>query len=114
MKFRLFALIALLALVVLIAAPPAFAQGPEPSSTSTPDVVLRLFLDTLQGKVTPNADALFDQSRQSATDLLNQSGTDLFFLDFGNPDLPLNQFAAKVARALLTLTPLYAFAYLAF
>ncbi len=114
MKFRLFSLIALLALALVFAAPPAYAQGPVPGSSSTPDIVLRLFLDTLQGKVTPNADALFDQSRQSATSLLNQSGTDLFFLDFGNPDLPLNQFAAEVARALLMLTPLYAFAYLAF
>ncbi len=116
MKFRILSLIALLALALALLAPPAFAQGPQPGSgsSSTTDIVLRLFLDTLQGKVTPNADALFNQSRQSAESLLNQPGTDLFFLDFGDPNLPLNQFAAGVARVLLALTPLYAFAYLGF
>lgn len=73
----------------------------------------QLVLDILQGKQPTGSDVLFQQSRQSAQDLLNSSGTaDLFFLDFGNPNLRLNQFAETLARNLLALTPLYVLAYL--
>jgi hypothetical protein len=44
--------------------------------------------------------------------LINSPQADIVFLDFGNPNLPFNQFAATLARNLLLLTPLYALAYL--
>jgi len=95
------------------AAPAAHAQGPTPPSTNDKIlVIVQLVLDTLQGKTTIGADALFEQAKQAATNLLGAPNADLFFLDFGNPNLPLNQFAGTIARNLLALTPLYAIAYL--
>lgn len=116
MKLRLnLNLLLLVFALALLSAPVAYAQGPTPPEMSGLDkalTIVRLALDTLQGKPTLGADALFEQSKQSATALVNSSGADLFFLDFGNPNLPLNQFAAGVARNLLALTPLYALGYL--
>ncbi|CAG0944218.1 hypothetical protein ANRL1_01647 [Anaerolineae bacterium] len=115
-KTRLLAMsvVALLAFAILFAAPVAHAQGPTSQTDAAGKIVaiVRVLLDTLQGKATPDANALFQQSKQSATQFLNSPTADLFFLDFGNPNLPLNQFAANVARNLLALTPLYALAYL--
>ena len=112
MKTR-FAIVIVL-LMIWLAAPAAHAQGPTSQTDAASKIVAiaRVLLDTLQGKATPDANALFQQSKQSATQLLNSPTADLFFLDFGNPNLPLNQFAANVARNLLALTPLYALAYL--
>jgi hypothetical protein len=73
--------------------------------------IVRMISDLAQGKVTPNPDQLFQQSRQGATDLLSQEGAGIFFLDFADPNLGINQFAATVASTLLALTPLYVFAY---
>lgn len=99
----------------------ASAQGPTPtpspnsaSSNDTLAAVARLALDTLQGQSTANSDQLFEQSKQSVTGLMNNSNVDLFFLDFGNPNLGLNQFAAIAASNLLLLTPLYLIGYLVF
>ena len=75
-------------------------------------MILRLAIDALQGKTTSGGDALFEQAKQSIANLVNSPSADIFFFDFGNPNLPLNQFAAEVARNLLLLTPLYAIAYL--
>ncbi len=73
----------------------------------------RLMIDILQGRQPSAPDLLFRESEQSAKNLLNNSGSaDLFFLDFGNPNLRLNQFAAELARNLLALTPLYVLGYL--
>lgn len=97
-----------------VAAPNVNAQGPTPPPPTDTDrilAVVRLALDTLQGKSTLGADTLFEQARQSASNLVSSSA-DWFFLDFGNPNLPMNQFAATVARNLLILTPLYALGYL--
>ena len=112
MKTRFTVVIVVLAM--WLAAPVAHAQGPTSQTDAASKLVAiaRVLLDTLQGKATPDANALFQQSKQSATQLLNSPTADLFFLDFGNPNLPLNQFAANVARNLLALTPLYALAYL--
>jgi hypothetical protein len=102
-----------------VATPNPLPPAPEPKRTSKDDNVERvlavvlLALDTLQGKTTVGADLLFAQAKQSAENLVNSPGADLFFLDFGNPNLPLNQFAGTVARNLLALTPLYALGYLA-
>lgn len=86
------------------------AQGPTPAGDTEPIVtILRLILDTLQGKPTLGADVLFEQAKRAAIQL---GASDLFFLDFGNPNLPFNQFAATLARNLLALTPLYALGYL--
>ena len=89
------------------------AQGPTPTpppngvSTSDPlAAIARIALDTLQGQSTLNSDQLFEQSKQSVSTLMNNSDSGLFFLDFGNPNLGLNQFAALAARNLLLLTPL--------
>lgn len=88
----------------------AYAQGPtQPSDADKVFTILRLVLDTLQGKSTLGADTLFEQAKRAATQL---GTSDLFFLDFGNPNLPFNQFAATLARNLLALTPLYALGYL--
>lgn len=96
-----------------IAAPSAHAQGPLPTSTDKLVAIVQLILDTLQGKTTIGADALFAQAQNAATNLLGTPNADLFFLDFGNPNLPINQFATTLARNLLALTPLYALGYLA-
>ncbi len=103
----------------------AFAQGPTPTPPTqqggggTLDTVQKLMAagqlatDILQGKQPAGADVLFQESKQSAQDLLNSSnGAGLFFLDFGDPNLRLNQFAATLARNLLALTPLYVLGYL--
>lgn len=112
-----------LMLCALLAAPAAYAQGPAPTppNPSPPGqtgdtgqklaTIAQLALDLLQGRATPNADALFEQAKQAAAGFAGNS--DFFFLDFGNPNLPLNQFAIGVARTLLWLTPLYALGYLA-
>lgn len=118
---------ALLVLALLGSVPVAHAQDPTPTPIAPPNPVStalsevdkiyaigQLATDLLQGKLTPNPNALFSQSKQSATDLLNQQGAGIFFLDFANPNLGINQFAAEVARNLLALTPLYIFAYLIF
>ncbi|MBI5650618.1 MAG: hypothetical protein HZC40_09270 [Chloroflexi bacterium] len=96
---------------ILFAAPIARAQGSTPSADNLAKIVAitRVLLDTLQGKASPDANALFEQSRQAAT----LFASDLFLLDFGNPNLPLNQFAATLATNLLALTPLYVFGYIA-
>jgi hypothetical protein len=110
-KITALIVVALIAFCVL--APAANAQGPTPPSPNDKILaIVQLVLDTLQGKATVGADALFDQAKQAATNLLGAPNADLFFLDFGNPNLPLNQFAATLARNLLALTPLYAIAYL--
>ena len=119
------ALLLLTALVVLHSSRPAYAQNPTPTpppppqtqNNSTADTLVsiaRLALDTLQGQSTANADDLFQRSKESVSGLMDSSNVDLFFLDFGNPNLSLNQFAATVARNLLLLTPLYAAGYLFF
>ncbi len=102
---------------VAFAAPPA--APPQQGGTGPLDTAQKIFaigqlvLDILQGKQPTGADVLFQQSRQSAQDLLSQNkGADLFFLDFGNPNLRLNQFAATLAKNLLSLTPLYVLGYL--
>ncbi len=111
-KIIAFSFVALVALS--IATPIAHAQGPTPPTSADKFVTIaQLILDTLQGRTTLGADALFEQAKQAATNLLGAPNADLFFLDFGNPNLPLNQFAATVARNLLLLTPLYALGYLA-
>lgn len=99
--------------IVCCAAPAAHAQGPTPTSADKFFAIAQLILDTLQGKTTPGADALFEQAKQAATNLLAAPNADLFFLDLGNPNLPLNRFAETLARNLLALTPLYALGYLA-
>lgn len=73
--------------------------------------IVQMISDLAQGKVTPNADQLFQQSRSQATDLLSQEGAGVFFLDFADPNLGINQFAAELASTLLALTPLYVLAY---
>jgi hypothetical protein len=102
-----------------------YAQGPTPQPTvqqggtgpvDTLQKIMaigQLVSDILQGKQPTGADALFQESKQSAQELLAQSnGADIFFLDFGDPSLRLNQFAATLARNLLALTPLYVLGYL--
>ena len=97
------------------------AQGPTPtpppSGVTAGDslaAIAQLALDTLQGQSTLNSDQLFEQSKQSVNSLMSNSDSDLFFLDFGNPNLGLNQFAALAAQNLLLLTPLYVVGYLIF
>jgi hypothetical protein len=95
-------------------APPAAPGGiPLPGSQELDKVyaILRMLTDLAQGKVTPNPDSLFQQAQQGATDLLDQPGAGIFFLDFADPNLGINQFAAGVASTLLALTPLYVLAY---
>ncbi len=97
-----------------------YAQGPTPTpppqnqnggAPSALDSILQLALDTLRGQTTTGADQLFEQSKQSARGLIGNPDTDIFFLDFGDPNLPLNEFAALAARNLLLLTPLYVVGY---
>ncbi len=72
--------------------------------------IVQMVSDLAQGKVT-NPDQLFAQSKQSATEMLEQNGAGIFFLDFADPNLPINQFVGTIASTLLALTPLYVFAY---
>jgi len=112
-KYLLTALLVSAMVVWCIAAPAAHAQGPTPPGASDKILaIIQLALDTLQGKTTIGADALFEQAKNAATNLLGAPNAEVFFLDFGNPNLPLNQFAATLARNLLALTPLYALGYL--
>lgn len=118
----------LLLVTLVIGAHVAHAQDPTPTPTTPPTggfqipgaqeldkvyAIVRMISDLAQGKVTPNPDSLFQQAQQGATDLLNQPGAGIFFLDFADPNLGINQFAASVASTLLALTPLYVFAYVA-
>lgn len=73
--------------------------------------IVQMISDLAQGKVTPNPDQIFQQSRNQATDLLSQEGAGIFFLDFADPNLGINQFVAGIANTLLALTPLYVVAY---
>lgn len=87
--------------------------GGGPDSMQNLLAIGQLVLDIFQGKKTSGTEMLFQQSEESAAKLLEGSGTtDLFFLDFGNPDLRINEFAGKLAGNLLILTPLYVAAYL--
>jgi len=72
--------------------------------------IMQMVSDLAQGRVT-NPDQLFAQSKQSATEILDQPGAGIFFLDFADPNLPINQFVGTIASTLLALTPLYVFAY---
>lgn len=72
--------------------------------------IVQMVSDLVQGKVT-NPDQLFAQSKQSAAEILDHPGAGIFFLDFADPNLPINQFVGTLASALLALTPLYVFAY---
>lgn len=96
--------------------PPTTAPGglPIPGAQELDKVyaIVRMVSDLAQGKVTPNPDQLFQQSKQGATDLLSHEGAGIFFLDFADPNLGINQFMATVASTLLALTPLYVFAYI--
>ncbi len=92
---------------------PPPAQGGQVDAVQKVFAIGQLVLDILQGKQPVGTAALFEQSKQSAASVLNSGSADLFFLDFGNPDLRLNQFAGTLARNLLALTPLYVFGYLA-
>ncbi len=122
------AIVIALVMIFTAAVPRAHAQDPTPVATPAPNVpspegsspldtaqkvftIGRLVLDILQGKPTEGADVIFEQSKESASNLLNSGSADIFFLDFGNPNLRLNQFAAEVARNLLALTPLYVIGY---
>lgn len=119
MKFRL----ALVLLVVLLvpAGSAASAQGPAPTAPpaqgSGVDGVTKLAViaqtigDMLQGKPVDPARQLLESAREQSRQL-DQSGGSLFFFDFGDPALPLNEFAGQTARTLLVLTPLYVLAYL--
>jgi hypothetical protein len=108
----------------------AHAQDPTPQPTSPPArlptgegsllpqipeldkvyAIVQMVSDLAQGKVT-NPDQLFAQSKESATEMLEQHGAGIFFLDFADPNLPINQFVGTIASTLLALTPLYVFAY---
>lgn len=117
----------LLLLLCMIGSQVAHAQNPTPTPSPTlPPIqipganeldkvyaIVQMVSDLAQGKITPNPDQFFQQSRKSATDLLNQPGAGIFFLDFADPNLGINQFAATVAGTLLALTPLYVLAYVA-
>jgi hypothetical protein len=92
------------------AAPPG-VQVPGVNELDKVYAIVQMVSDLAQGKVTPNPDRLFEQSKQSATDLLSQQGAGIFFLDFADPNLGINQFAARTAGLLLALTPLYVLAY---
>jgi hypothetical protein len=121
----------LLLVTIVTGSPVAHAQDPTPTAppTVTPPSggfqlpgsqeldkvysIVRMISDLAQGKVTPNPDSLFQQAQQGATELLNQPGAGIFFLDFADPNLGINQFAASVASTLLALTPIYVLAYVA-
>lgn len=75
--------------------------------------IVQMVSDLAQGKMSPSPDQIFAQSKKSATEILDQKGAGIFFLDFADPNLPINQFAGTVAGTLLALTPLYVFAYVA-
>jgi len=107
--------------VLLLHTPVVHAQDPITPPPPVADnfndkliAIARLFLDTLTGKSTRGSQQLFEQSRQSVRALIDNSPGDIFFLDFGNPNLPLNQFAVIAARNLLLLTPLYLLGYFLF
>ncbi len=105
---------------------PTAGQAPTPPPTTAPGglpipgaqeldkvyAIVQMVSDLAQGKVTPNPDQLFQQSKQGATDLLSHEGAGIFFLDFADPNLGINQFMVTVASTLLALTPLYVFAYI--
>ncbi len=96
--------------------PPAPAQGsglPIPGAQELDKLyaIVKMVSDLAQGHTTPNADQIFQQSQKSATELLDHEGAGILFLDFADPNLGINQFAARVASTLLTLTPLYVLAY---
>lgn len=105
--------------VVIPATPPVTTPQTSPGGLRLPGLseldkvyaILQLVSDLLQGRVTPNPEQLFQQSRQTAADLINTQGAGIFFLDFADPNLGINQFAASVAGTLLALTPLYVIAY---
>ncbi len=116
-------LILLVAVLLLGSVPVAYAAPPvtppQQGGSGPLDTAQKIFaigqlvLDILQGKQPAGADVLFQQSKQSAENLLNNGNSaDLFFLDFGNPNLRLNQFAATLAKNLLALTPLYVLGFL--
>lgn len=86
-------------------------QIPGVSEIDKVYAIVRMISDLAQGKVSPAPDQLFAQSKQSATDLLTDRGIGVFFLDFADPNLAINQFAGEVAGNLLALTPLYVLAY---
>lgn len=96
-------------------APPSNQGSPIPGVSELDKVygIVRMVSDLVQGKVTPSGDQLFGQSQQAAQKLIGDQGAGIFFLDFADPNLGINQFAASVAKTLLALTPLYALAYLA-
>lgn len=134
MKLRAIVVMMLLVLVVVnTSGTIAHAQDPTPVPSPQPTVpqtqqggglpipgareldkvyaIVQMISDLAQGKVTPNRDQIFQQSRNQATDLLSQQGAGIFFLDFADPNLGINQFVAGVANTLLALTPLYVLAY---
>lgn len=103
-----------------VPAPPTpQSQGQPGSGLQIPGVseldkvyaIVRMVSDLAQGKVTPSLDQIFQQSQKSATDFLNQPGAGIFFLDFADPNLGINQFITGIASTLLALTPLYVLAY---
>lgn len=103
-----------------IPSPPApTSQGQSGNGLPIPGIneldkayaIVQMVSDLVQGKVTPNVDQIFQQSQKSATDFLNQPGAGIFFLDFADPNLGINQFVAGLASTLLALTPLYVLAY---
>src|SRR5215831_8840573 len=97
---RKFFWLGLLVMVLLVwgaaGASIASAQAPTPTPAPVPTVqpqpsgsglpipglneldkvyaIVRMVSDLVQGKVTPNPDQLFTQSKQSATDLISQQG----------------------------------------
>lgn len=75
--------------------------------------VLQLVGAILQGKPADATRPLLDQVEAQARSM-GGGETGFFFFDFADPNLPLNQFAAEVARDLLYATPLYVLAYLVF
>lgn len=134
-KIRALFIFVLLLVTVLadVGSPVAHAQDPTPVPSPQPTVpqppqggglpipgareldkvyaIVQMISDLAQGKITPNRDQIFQQSRDQATDLLSQQGAGIFFLDFADPSLGINQFVAGVANTLLALTPLYVLAY---
>jgi hypothetical protein len=72
-----------------------------------------LILDVIEGKQPSGSDQLFAGSERSVRDLLAKTGpADLFFLDFGDPGLRINEYAGTLAGNLLVLMPLYVVGYL--